>query len=129
MAVNQAVARFRRLDERMKVRKIMFIDAEKAHLNPGCHKEVFIELPKEAVARNEIRKQLVYLLYGCKPRAHAWEQFLAEKLEGDGFTRGNACIVIFYHEPRDLLCVCRWDHFTLVGEQEDLLWIAREMRK
>ena len=36
--------------------------------------------------------------------------------------------MVFYHEPRDLLCVCLGHDFTLVGE-EYLLWIATKMRK
>ncbi len=33
-----------------KVRKLMFIDARKAHLNPRCEQEVYIQLPEEAGA-------------------------------------------------------------------------------
>ena len=29
-------------------RKLLFIDAKKAHLNPGCKEDVYIELPDEA---------------------------------------------------------------------------------
>ena len=36
----------RRIDG--KPRKLMFIDAKKAHLNPKCAEDVYIELPDEA---------------------------------------------------------------------------------
>ena len=32
-------------------RKLMFIDPKKAHLNPRCEEDVFIELPEEAGSR------------------------------------------------------------------------------
>ena len=31
-------------------RKVLFMDARKAHLNPRCEEEVYIELPEEAEA-------------------------------------------------------------------------------
>ena len=73
--------------------------------------------------------RLVYWLYGCRPAAQAWENFYAEKLEGVGFKRGDACGVVFYNEERDLTCVCHGDDFTCVGEEEELNWLATEMKK
>ncbi len=48
MALSKAATRSRGKDGRMKKRKLMFIDAKKAHLNPRCDQEGFIELPEEA---------------------------------------------------------------------------------
>ena len=129
MALSRAVTRSRHADGSRKVRKIMFVDAKKAHLNPVCQDDVFIELPVEAGAGEGVCGQLVHWLYGCRPAAQAWEKFYAAKLEGVGFARGDACGVVFYHEARDLCCVCHGDDFTLVGEDADLQWIAAEMKQ
>ena len=48
MALSRAVTRSWSADGRQKVRKIVFVDAKKAHLNPICEDDVFIELPAEA---------------------------------------------------------------------------------
>lgn len=70
----------------------------------------------------------MFWLYGCRPAAQAWEKFYSEKLEEVGFRRGDACAVVFYHDLRDITCVCQGDDFTLVGEEADLRWIAKMMK-
>ena len=113
----------------MKVRKAMFVDAKKAHLNPMCDDEVSIELPVGAGASPGVCGQLVHWLYCCRPAAQAWESFYAEKLKAVGLKRGDACGVVFHHGARDLSCVCHEDDFTLVAEEVHLMWIASEMKK
>ena len=115
MALSQAVTRSRGADGRMKVRKAMFIDAKKAHLNPMCDGEVFIELPVEAGASQGVCGQLVHWLYGCRPAAQAWESFYAEKLEEAGFERGKGCAVVFSHEVRDISVSVHGDDFTFLS--------------
>jgi hypothetical protein len=99
------------------LRKIMFIEARKAHLNPRCTEDVFIELPEEAGAGSSVCGKLRYWLYGFKKAAQAWEDFHAEKLEKVGFVRGQGSGVVFYNEERDISCVCHGDDFTLVAEE------------
>ena len=54
---------------RQGVRKLLFIDARKAHLNPECLKDVYIELPAEAGAEEGKCGKLIYWLYGCREAA------------------------------------------------------------
>ena len=84
-----------------RYRKLMLIDAKKAHLNPRCEEDVFIELPRECGAKPNMCGKLVYWLYGFRPASAAWEKHYAELLEKEGFTRGQACGVVFYHEKKD----------------------------
>ena len=79
MALSRAVTRSKRADGRRRIRTFMFIDAKKAHLNPRCDQEVFIDLPDEAEAGEGMCGRLVYWLYGCRPAAQAWDNFYAEK--------------------------------------------------
>ena len=105
----------------------MFIDAKKAHLNPECREEVYIELPEEAGAGVGRCGKLLHWLYGCRRAAQAWETFYSEKLQGAGFVRGRACGVLFYHPGRDISLSCHGDDFMAAGEGEDLRWLATEM--
>jgi len=98
MALSKAATRSRRKYGRVKKRKMMFIDARKAHLNPRCDQKVFTDLPEEAEQGEGMCGMLVFWLYGCRPAAQAWDNWYAEKLEGVGFKRGDACGVVFY-EP------------------------------
>ena len=115
----------RRRDGRM--RKLLFVDARKAHLNPKCERNVYIELPVEAGGGEGMCGKLDFWLYGFRDAAAAWERFYCEKLEGCGFTRGTSCGVVFYHPERDLSGVVHGDDFTFCGLEEDLKWIEKLM--
>ena len=112
----------------MRKRKIRFIDAKKAHLNPLCDAEVYIELPEEAKGGEGVCGKLIHWLYGCRPAAQAWEGFYAEKFEQEGFKRGEACAVVFFHYERDVTVVCHGDDFTVVAEEEEIQWITEKMK-
>ena len=105
----------------------MFIDAKKAHLNPECKEDVYIQLPDEAEGGPGKCGKLNFRLCGFRPAAHAWENHYAEKFEESGFVRGDACAVIFYHPERDLSCAVHGDDFTFCGEEADLQWITEKM--
>ena len=99
-------------------RKLMFIDARKAHLNPVCEDDVFIKLPEECDCPEGMCGKLNYWLYGFRPAAAAWEKHYCEKLESAGFHRGTACGVVFYHKERDIAIVVHGDDFTVCGIDE-----------
>ena len=101
----------------------MFIDAKKAHLNPKCEDDVYIDLPEEVGAGKGMCGKLVHWLYGFRPAAAAWEKFYAEKFESKGFKRGLTCGVVFYHPELDVSMAVHGDDFTFCGVQEELDWI------
>ena len=88
MALSKAATRSRGKYGRMRKRKLMFIDAKKAHLNPKCLQKVFIDLPEEAEQGEGVCGELVFWLYGCRPAAQAWENFYSEKLVRSGVFEG-----------------------------------------
>ena len=112
-----------------KRRKMLLIDVTKAHLNPECTEDVFVELPEEVgVPKNRIGK-LRHWLYGFRPAAAAWENHYAGKLEEVGFVRGLATPVSFYCADRDLSLVVHGDDFTFVGEDAELDWVEERMKE
>ena len=115
--------------QNQKKKKLMFIDAKKAHINPECKDKVYIKLPEECGVDIGKCGKLIHWLYGFRPAAQAWENFYAEKLEKVGFKRGLASPVIFRHEKKDMDCVVHGDDFTVCGFDEDLRWLAEEMAK
>ena len=76
-------------------RKLMFIDVKKAHLNPGCNEDVYVDLPEECECPPGFCGKLVYWMYGMRQAASAWENHYAGLLESVGFKRGVSCGVIF----------------------------------
>ena len=128
MQLSKAVTRRMRGSKR-GCRKIMFIDAKKAHLNPRCEEDVYIELPEEAGHEEGMCGKLRHWLYGFRRAAQAWEEFYSKKFQEEGFERGEGSGVIYYHRGRDVSCVCHGDDFTLVGEEWELKRMAKVMEK
>ena len=65
-----------------RLRSLMFIDAKKAHLNPKCEQDVYVELPGEYGVPQGMCAKLNYWLYGMRPAAAAWEKHYSQVLEG-----------------------------------------------
>ena len=84
----------RRVDGRW--RKLLMIDAKKAHLNPKCEDDVFIDLPEECGAGPGMCGKLKFWLYGFRPAASAWEKLYSTNLEGVGFVQGVSCGCLLY---------------------------------
>ena len=73
---------------RIGLRKLLFIDAEKAQLNPRCMQDVFIELPEECGAGPGVCGKWNFWLYGFRAAASAWEELYSGKLVECGFEMG-----------------------------------------
>jgi hypothetical protein len=87
-----------------KRRKLLPIDAKKAHLNHPCEENVNIELRAEVGAAAGICGKLAFWLYRFRPAAQAWESLHASRLEEVGFVRGVGNGVAFWNEDDDLYC-------------------------
>lgn len=68
-------------------RKLLFVDARKAHLNPKCDGDVYIRLPEEAGAESGMCGKLNCWLYGFRPAANVWESHYSSLLVEVGFRR------------------------------------------
>ena len=110
-------------------KKILLIDVKKAHLNPECKEDVYVELPMEAGAGSDEIGKLKHWLYGFRPAAAAWENHYADKLQSAKFVRGVATPVSFYNKDRDISLVVHGDDFTFVGEASSLDWIEKLMKQ
>ena len=107
-------------------RKLLFIDATKAHLNAKCEVEAYIDLPDEIREPGKCAK-LLYWLYGMRPAARGWEDTYAEKLMGIGFEQGASAPTLFKHVEKSMECVVHGDDFTILGFEEDLLELSKTM--
>ena len=109
-------------------RKILIVDARKAHLNSKCEEDVYVSLPEECGCPKGMCAKLNYWLYGFRKAATAWEDHYSKLFESVGFQRGEACGVVFYNKERDIPMAVHGDDFTLCGLEEDLVWIKDLMK-
>ena len=127
MLMSKAVTRRYRGGARV-IRKMMFIDARKSHLNPRCKEDVYIALPPEVGAEVGKVGKFNFWLYGFRPAAQAWEEHYAERLVVEGFERGEGSAVSFWHRKKDFACAVHGDDFNFEGEEADLWWIRGLMK-
>jgi hypothetical protein len=107
-------------------RKILVIDARKAHLHAMAERTVCVALPPEVKEPGKCAL-LKRCLYGTRDAPARWEAFLASELEKMGFLRGRASPCCFHHPKWDLRCVVHGDDFVFVGGDDDLAWVQKEM--
>ena len=90
------------------IRKLLFIDVKKAHLNPRCQQDVYIELPAEAEGGPGMCGKLNFWLYGFRPAASAWEDHYSEKLEHAGFVKRKRMCCIVLSRRKGSVVSCSW---------------------
>ena len=112
-----------------RFRKLLFIDARKAHLHPVCTEDVYIELPEECGCPEGMCGKFNLWLYGFRQAASAWESLYSSLLEQHGFVRGSSCEVVFHHQKRYISLAVHGDDFTFGAVDEELLWINELMPK
>lgn len=108
-------------------RKLLFVDATKAHVNGPCDTDAFIELPDEVRQTGMVAK-LNFWLYGMRPAARAWEDLYADKLVDYGFEQGRSAPTVFKHAEKDMEMVVHGDDFTVLGFEEDLDELVNAMQ-
>ena len=107
-------------------RKILVVDARKAHLHVTTERDIFVELPPE-IRRPGMCARLKRCLYGTRDAPARWEAFLAAELEKHGFVQGVASPCCFRHRSRDVRCVVHGDDFVFVGSDRELDWVLKCM--
>ena len=111
-------------------RKILVIDARKAHIHAYPDRDIFVDLPPELKAMYPgMCGWLRRMLYGMRDAPQRWEAFLASELLKHGFVRGKASTCVFVHPTRDLRCVVHGDDFIFAGGDDDLTWIEARMHE
>jgi hypothetical protein len=107
-------------------RKVLVIDARKAHLHALAERLVYVDLPPEAKVPGMCAR-LRRCLYGTRDAPARWEAFLADELSKMGFARGKASPCCFNHATNDLKCIVHGDDFVFSGSDADLKWVEEEM--
>eukprot|EP00972_Heterocapsa_arctica_P001009 141971-Heterocapsa_arctica.AAC.1 len=68
-------------------------------------------------------------MYGARKAASKWEDFYSNVLRKLGFDKGKASPCTFHYPTRNLRCVVHGDDFTTLGEDDDLDYLEKELKK
>ena len=105
-------------------RKIMVVDAKKAHIHAWAQRELYIELPPERAQPGKCGK-LRRSLYGFRDAPALWEAYLADELEKIGFVRGKSSAATFHHPKWNVRAVVHGDDFSFAGYSSGLLRVRK----
>ena len=109
-------------------KKILVIDAKKAHLHAVPDREIFVDLPPER-RQPGMCGRLKRCLYGTRDAPARWEAFLAAELVGMGFIQGRASACCYRHATLDVQAMVHGDDFVFVATDADLDTIEGLMKK
>ena len=111
-----------------EAKKLMVIDARKAHLYAVRNRTIFVEFPPELRKLNRCAR-LKRCLFGTRDAPQRWEAYLAAELQRHGFIQSNASPCCFRHSTIDIRCVVHGDDFRFAASGEDLAWIQSRMEE
>ena len=103
-----------------------FLDIKKAYLYAAARRAVYVKLPPEEAVPGHCAK-LNVSLYGTRDAARNWEETYTKALRGLGFIQGRACPCAFYNPVKDCRIIIHGDDFTVLGLDEDILWLQKEL--
>ena len=105
----------------------MALDVKGAFLYAPMAREVYIQLPQEALLPGEEHMVgvLEKAMYGTRDAPLSWQRHLSEHLGRLGFACGKANPCILYHRERDIQLVYHVDDMLLAGDPKQLDWFVR----
>ena len=113
------------------MRKICFIDIRKAYFNAPAQRDVYVQLPDEALEpgeKGQVCGKLVKSRYGTRDAAIKWEAEYTRVMLQAGFRQGESSPCIFRHSDKDLSVVIHGDDFTFLGPESELKWFASYLK-
>lgn len=115
---------------RGRILAMILLDVKRAFWWALAKELLFMELPEEDTDPNVDEVGRVNLsLYGTRSAARNWSQEYTEGMNTNEFETGEACPCNFYQEEKDLRANIHGDDLTILGEEEDVLWIETQLKK
>ena len=107
-------------------RKILFLDASRAHCQAEATSEMAIELsPEEQVKGEDFLKSL----YGTRKAAHIWEKKWERVIIDSGFVVGTWPPAIVCCRERELCGFVHGDDIIITGDSMQLAWIESRLNE
>ena len=109
-------------------RKILFLDASRAHCQAVATSEMAIELPpEEQVEGEDLIGELSKSLYGTRKAARNWEKKWQRVVIDSGFVTGTWSPAIVCCRERELCGFVYGDDFIITGDSTQLAWMESRL--
>ena len=109
-------------------RKILFLDASRAHCQAEATSEMAIELPPEEQVKGEdLIGELLKSLCGTRRAAHNWEKRWQRVIIDSGFVIGTWSPESVCCRERELSGFVHGDDFIITGDSMQLAWIESRL--
>ena len=112
-------------------RRLMAMDIKRAFLYADMPREMYINLPSEALDKGDgdVVGLLVKAMYGTRDAPQSWQRCVTEVLEKIGFVAGKGNPCVFYHSGRDMNLSVHVDDLLVAGHVPDLVWLQNTLKK
>ena len=110
---------------------MLIMDVKRAFLHAAATREVFIELPAEAIKPGEegMVGRLLKSMYGTRDAPQNWQLHMTKVLVEMGFKQCKTHPSIYRHIEYDIQLVVHVDDIAAIGIAADLEWVRSEIFK
>ncbi|CAK9054829.1 Retrovirus-related Pol polyprotein from transposon RE2 (Retro element 2) (AtRE2) [Includes: Protease RE2 [Durusdinium trenchii] len=115
------------LDSKGRRKKVLFVDIRRAHWTARIFRRVYVRLPVEAGNPEGTCGRLNKAMHGCRDAAACWELAITDFFTTNGFAPGIGSPVLFVKTTRDLKVSIHGDDITVLGFEDDLMWLYKQM--
>ena len=110
--------------------QISRVDIKRAYFNAKIDPNdppTFVQLPEEDPDSEVMVARLLRHMYGTRMAADGWQEEYSTALISFGFTQGDACPNLFYHEEKGIVTSVHGDDFTSSGPADSLDWLEQSI--
>ena len=107
------------------------MDVKRAFLYAPVTREVFIDLPAEALGPGEegMIGRLLKSMYGTRDAPQNWQAYMTEVLIEMGFAQCKTHPSIYRHATADIQLIVHVDDIAAIGFPTDLAWVREQLLK
>ena len=108
----------------------MIQDVKKAFFYAPAQRDIYVDLPSEALGPGEegMCGKLLQSLYGTRDAAANWAQAYTKVLLDIGFVKGASSPCTFYHPLKNICLAVHGDDFVSAGSLSCLKWLDETLK-
>ena len=119
--------------KRQEEKVILIADVSRAFFEAPMHRNVAVELPAEALTKEEMGRDLVGVLdmslYGTRDAAVNFQKEVGKLMRNLGYQTSKYNPSLFHHERDGIKVLVHGDDFVVVGERSKIILFKEQLAK